>query len=73
MSKSIIYIYEDYKIYKNRDKLTRLLLSHLHMNINPKGTQVFTTVVHLVEVDILEVDNNICNINHKRYIKFYLN
>ena len=39
--------------YKNkhaRETFTRLRLSHLHMNINPKGTS-FTTVGDLVEVD----------------------
>jgi hypothetical protein len=30
--------------------MTRLLLSHFHMNINPKGSK-FTVYVDLVEVD----------------------
>ena len=35
-------------------EITRLLLSHFHMNINPKGTKVY-----YMDVDLVEVDNSI--------------
>ena len=63
-----IYIYIFIKIttfYGSESKTTRLLLSHFHMNINPKGGK-FT-----IDVYLIEVDNSIYEYQSQSCIKFY--